>query len=252
MLRGGGTSLAFTLAECLITLGIIGVVASLTMPSFIADYQERVYISKIKKVYYTLDQAVRRAVEDNGPVDAWPIDSGNDSFLRGAQITQIILPYLDGVKYCNWGDAWGNKKASCFAAEYNYKRPNGASAAIWPNKYVMFMLKDGFAVSINSPHTSTWCSGKANDYAKDCGTISVDITGSSGPNVAGKDYVDFMITKNGVMPPGVKDGYYTNSFEKGCLELFTKCTAWIIYNDNMDYLHCPEKLGWNKASSCKK
>ncbi len=61
-----------------------------------------------------------------------------------------------------------------------------------------------------------------------------------------------MITKNGVMPPGVKDGYYTNSFEKGCLELFTKCTAWIIYNDNMDYLHCPEKLGCNKASSCKK
>lgn len=239
------------MAEVLITLGIIGVIAALTLPIFIAKYQERVYISKIRKAYYTLDQAVRRAVQEHGPVDYWYIDSGDDSFLRGAQITQIILPYLDGVKSCKSEDAWHDKRASCFAAEYDYKNPNGGSAAIWPNKYLMFMLKDGSSVSVNSQHTSTWCTGKADDYAIDCGTITVDITGPYGPNVAGKDYINFMITKTGVLPLGIKGGYHTNSFEKGCLELFYNCSAWIIYNDNMDYLHCPEKLGWEKSSSCK-
>ncbi len=168
-------------------------------------------------------------------------------YLRGQEITQIILPYLDGVKICKWE----NKMSSCFAPDYKYKTPTGGSSPIWPNKNTMFMLKDGASYSITSQNTSTWCTGKANDYAIDCGTITVDITGSSGPNVAGKDYINFMLTKTGVMPSGRKGGYHTNSFEKGCLELFYNCSAWIIYNDNMDYLHCPEKLGWNKASSCK-
>ena len=40
---------AFTLAEVLITLGIIGVVAAMTMPSLIQNYKERETVSKVKK-----------------------------------------------------------------------------------------------------------------------------------------------------------------------------------------------------------
>ena len=29
------------------------------------------------------------------------------------------------------------------------------------------------------------------------------------------------------------------------------CAAWVIINKNMDYLRCPDKLGWKKASSCE-
>lgn len=52
---GGGTSgltpklLAFTLAEVLITLGIIGVVAALTIPSLIAEYKEKQIVTRVKK-----------------------------------------------------------------------------------------------------------------------------------------------------------------------------------------------------------
>lgn len=42
---------AFTLAEVLITLGIIGVVASMTMPSLISKYQERVFVERLKQTY---------------------------------------------------------------------------------------------------------------------------------------------------------------------------------------------------------
>ena len=39
----------FTLAEVLITLGIIGVVAALTMPMLIQNYKNRVYVNQLKK-----------------------------------------------------------------------------------------------------------------------------------------------------------------------------------------------------------
>lgn len=28
-------------------------------------------------------------------------------------------------------------------------------------------------------------------------------------------------------------------------------TAWVVYNGNMDYLRCPDKLSWNGAHTCK-
>ena len=49
---------AFTLAEVLITLGIIGIVAALTMPALIANYQKQVTLNGLKKAYSQLAQAV--------------------------------------------------------------------------------------------------------------------------------------------------------------------------------------------------
>ena len=63
----------FTLAEVLITLGIIGVVAAMTMPSLIANHQEKVTVTKVKKVYSILSQAYLIAVEEYGTPDEWVI-----------------------------------------------------------------------------------------------------------------------------------------------------------------------------------
>lgn len=49
---------AFTLAEVLITLGIIGVVAAMTMPALIANTRKSEYSNKLKKVYSSLSQAI--------------------------------------------------------------------------------------------------------------------------------------------------------------------------------------------------
>ena len=54
--------IAFTLAEVLITLGIIGVVAAMTIPTLIADYQEKVTVTKFKWVYSTLANAFTMAL----------------------------------------------------------------------------------------------------------------------------------------------------------------------------------------------
>lgn len=54
----------FTLAEVLITLGIIGVVAALTMPTLIANYQKTAIKSQFKKSYSVLQQALLKAQAD--------------------------------------------------------------------------------------------------------------------------------------------------------------------------------------------
>ncbi len=51
----------FTLAEVLITLGVIGLVAALTMPSLIAHYQKKVLVTQIKKAYSTLNEGFRQS-----------------------------------------------------------------------------------------------------------------------------------------------------------------------------------------------
>lgn len=52
---------AFTLAEVLITLGIIGVVAAMTLPTLINSYKKQQTVTHLQKVYTSLNQALRLA-----------------------------------------------------------------------------------------------------------------------------------------------------------------------------------------------
>ena len=58
----------FTLAEVLITLGIIGIVAALTMPSLIQNSKRQETSARLKKFYSTMSQALIMAELDNGPI----------------------------------------------------------------------------------------------------------------------------------------------------------------------------------------
>ncbi len=62
---------AFTLAEVLITLGIIGIVAALTLPMLTAHYRKRVIETRLKKFYSTINQAIELSEVKNGPKEHW-------------------------------------------------------------------------------------------------------------------------------------------------------------------------------------
>ena len=57
---------AFTLAEVLITLGIIGVVAAMTIPSIVAKYQKMVTATRVKAFYSKINQAYTMSYAFNG------------------------------------------------------------------------------------------------------------------------------------------------------------------------------------------
>ena len=68
---------AFTLAEVLITLGIIGIVAALTIPAIITNYQKKATVVHLHKVYAQLKNMVKLSELDNGSMDGWDIPNGD-------------------------------------------------------------------------------------------------------------------------------------------------------------------------------
>ena len=95
---------AFTLAEVLITLGIIGVVAALTIPNLVVNYKKKVVETRLAKIYSTLNQAVILSEEKNGTCTTWQWGSAdkarNSEFLESWWNTYMAdyIPEVDSVK----------------------------------------------------------------------------------------------------------------------------------------------------------
>ena len=83
---------AFTLAEVLITLGIIGVVAALVLPGVIKGYQRKVMKTQFDKAVSVLNQAVTRMQDDVGG-DLW----GTYYYGKGTELRKHFYSYLSGT-----------------------------------------------------------------------------------------------------------------------------------------------------------
>ena len=98
---------AFTLAEVLITLGIIGVVAALTIPNVVSNYKKKVVETRLAKLYSVLNQAVELSEEKNGACTTWEwgdVDKArNSEFLEYWWKTYMAdyIPNVDSVKTPN-------------------------------------------------------------------------------------------------------------------------------------------------------
>lgn len=88
----------FTLAEVLITLGIIGVVAAITMPTLIQNHKKKVVETRLLKMYSSINQAINRSVSDNGEVETWEFPANNYDEVENFN-KKYILPYLNVIKY---------------------------------------------------------------------------------------------------------------------------------------------------------
>ena len=253
----------FTLAEVLITVGIIGVVAAMTMPTLVGKYQEKVTISKLKKMNTVLNQAFQMAVKDHGTPDLWgysssvlgdnPTDEEKEQAAKGKNIViDKFAPYLKTVSICYQGTECRNT-SKYIRTRYSL---DGTEFSRWGHPAII--LADGAIIQdfyMSSP-SCTVSAGDSRQYRSVCGEIFVDINGVAPPNATGKDVFWFRITKYGVYPGG--DGDDTlRSFDDYCN--ITKpnnlngygCAAWVIYNENMDYLKCTD-LSWNGKLKCSR
>lgn len=123
----------------MITLGIIAVVAALTMPALIGNYQKEKTVSYVKKFYNDINNAVQMSVADNGDVDLWmeaPRTSDYDANV--AFLQNYILPYM---KYLRIENCYSTK--ACVYLSYgmfNYDVDvNGGDLEFFVNgKYEIF------------------------------------------------------------------------------------------------------------------
>lgn len=243
---------AFTLAEVLITLGIIGVVAAMTLPTLIQNNQEKAAVTKLKKIYSLLQQSYMFALNENGEPDEWGI-SGHDNLEGAENIANILFKHMKKIKKCE-----RNEQEGCgFAEEYYYINGEKADYTNLHNAIVYQVNVDGSSLAIIT--RSANCSenrGNTPQLKNVCAIVTVDINNTKHPNTYGKDYFMFYLTKYGIIPAGTTEETFhtfngTNRYS--CLSTSAEggaCTAWAIMNENMDYTKCKD-LDWKGKTKCK-
>ena len=93
----GKRKIAFTLAEVLITLSIIGVVAALTLPSVVAHYKEKVLVTQVKKAYSEMQNALKMYSAQNGCSDITCISDTNQT---SAELADKLYAQFQGAQKC--------------------------------------------------------------------------------------------------------------------------------------------------------
>lgn len=231
---GGGTpslALAFTLAEVLITLGIIGVVASLTMPALIEKHKEQVIVRKLEKMYSVLSNAYNMYKIDNpqAPELPWSEQGAVEAY-------KIFKPYLNIMKDC------GTRDTSCY-------HKNGLKSVSEHRTYVAYGNDSRYYKVILSDGSTLMFRG-GTDSGKAL-IVMYDVNGKQGPNIWAKDFFQFEVyADSNIIRP---HGFSSNEFNNDCLSAGAQgdgCTGWVILNKNMDYLHC-KGLIYDKHTSCK-
>ena len=228
---------AFTLAEVLITLGIIGVVAALTLPSVIANYQTQQRITQLKKVYNTLSQAYEMGVAENGgnrDIDAW---ANVILYYSKTDYIATLMQYTKPIRVCHVSDR------NCVNKDY-VAEDLGFDTSVDS----IYILQDGMII------------GRAGDNTPDYGIIQVDINGTKSPNKRGEDifllYVGYYFVEdravNGVSFDPTDS--WDNDANIACIKngYLGNCGKWAITYNNMDYLKCRDKLKADgSVHSCK-
>lgn len=199
------TFIGFTLAEVLITLGIIGVVAAMTIPTLMKNVQDIYYKTAYKKAYSVLWQAVNIANVNNELTSASNTVDVRNNFLT-------IMSKFKVVKGCTSGgdnqNCWDNMGEMLLAG-----------GDLWPqNTEYAFIDSSGMAWS------QVWYGGPS---------IIVDTNGFNKPNQWGKDRFYFTLNdKNGVMSVPmdipVKIGLLPDNYGTACHGT-NKCTTELNY-----------------------
>ena len=210
---------AFTLAEVLITLGIIGVVAAMTLPTLIQKYQDKELANQVRKVYSDINNAAVKAQSDFAlPGDNSGLFNPSNTHLQTAQ---NFIKYFNGAKLCE-----SRSKQYCKQYYYDIKyankyTENNLTTTAWQSLYPTIILNNGAILHILQRHNEN-CYALESYVVKDeygfpvldadgneqirsspvhlCATIVMDVNGIKRPNRYGQDVYSVMIYKNKIGP----------------------------------------------------
>lgn len=168
---------AFTLAEVLITLGIIGIVAAMTMPALIGNYQKAQTVNQLKKAYSEISQAIKISEAQYDTLDSWDFSGFTNAQERADYFAKnYLFPNIKILQSCS------PTSEKCWADSYTI---DGAKANISTNGRDgrnSFITSSGYAVYY-------WLHGTGNG-----GWFFIDLNGLKKPNKLGKDVFIFMMS----------------------------------------------------------
>lgn len=235
----------FTLAEVLLTLTVVGIIASLTIPNLIISVQKQQFTAALKKTCSTLTQAgITLAQSHGGEISK---DLSNYSYCMLTK-SGVITWWPYNCPYETLGDYLSIAK-SC---------GNGAAQGCWHEELEILSL-DGLVIDEISSYN--WASGTAGRSAVIAdGTLIrfqwfnddpdqthlfvfvVDVNGFKGPNTYGKDIFVLDMDKYGNITTNTTYSY-TNDSSSNCSTSCSEswkicgsgCAHKIILNSEIDW-----------------
>ena len=172
---------AFTLAEVLVTLGIIGVVSAMTVPTLMQNYQRQSYVTQLHKVYNELQQASLRYMTDRNA-----INMKEAGFNSQASADSFIESNFKVINSC------GTSLTPCFKNRADYKKLSGETVASWggcQGTRTHYSLASGASLGV--------C--YRTDGTSMVAEIFVDANGQKGPNIVGRDLMNFFLYNDGTI-----------------------------------------------------
>ncbi len=166
----------FTLAEVLVTLGIIGVVSAMTVPTLMQNYQKKSYVTQLHKVYNEIQQASLQYITDRNALNLKEAGLNSNSAAE-----TFVRTYFKVVQECDSMD-------DCFASADEYKKLTGTTVDGYGRSHKSFVLANGAAIR---PIISGDTGAVLN--------IGVDINGKQGPNILGRDLFWFYLYSDGII-----------------------------------------------------
>lgn len=224
-------------------MGIIGVVAALTLPAVIANYQTQQRITQLKKAYNILSQAYEMGVSENSGnrnIDTWEnIINIDPEKWSDEHIDYIatLMQYTKPIRVCHVSDR------NCVNKDY-VAEDLGFDTSVDS----IYILQDGMII------------GRAGDNTPDYGIIQVDINGTKSPNKRGEDifllYIGYYFAGDRALDGVSFDptDSWDNDANIDCIKngYLGNCGKWAITYNNMDYLKCRDKLKADgSVHSCK-
>ncbi len=199
----------FTLAEVLITLAVIGIVAAITLPGLIVSHQKKTTVTKLRYAMSVLSQALDMAKSDYGDYSTWDyIDDFDNKDSRKAFVDKYVIPYIKGAK--------PSERSGYDATGLGYPRKNTPHQ---PDGYVYGMTSPNYYPITILSGIYYYAGGGGYGYL----TFTVDLNGLSGPNQYGRDIFMFYIqTSTGKLitnPYSNIERYCNISSASGCSKM---------------------------------
>ena len=211
----------FTLAEVLITLGVIGVVAALTVPNVMQSHQKKVWVTQLQKAYNQVANAAANYLSEN------EISKLNDSGYF--DVNDFMGKYFSVTGYCK-----KDTVTNCLAGSYktlNNSTESSIGDMLSPfNNVTCGKMGSGSVICISDMMTGS----------PDFSSVIVDVNGTASPNVKGRDYFQFELFADGKV--GNYHNILANASYSGSWSAGDDCGTLKSYQDT-----CISKLmnnGW--------
>lgn len=190
---------AFTLAEVLITLGIIGVVAAMTIPTLINNSQKAQYVSQLQKMTSVLNNGFKMIMANAGC---------NDMSCTGI-LNASTDTTVDNIKAANVFSIAKVCHVSQTGCHDNMTYTlSGSTNWIPSDYYSMIVFNDGSVIGIYTPPypNCNYNSGN-NQYSTICiSNAIIDVNGLKPPNIFGRDLFRLNLSRFGtILPAGAID-----------------------------------------------